>query len=172
MFSFEVQPETHKKVSKVSKSVAYLGFVAAVIFFVATAVTTYKEASEILADHTVVDAYLQLDDVTQERGRKGRTREIYHFSYEFDVNGKNYKKAFNVNESNADKYIDLDTLKIAYSNKDPQLNGQLEMLERNNSISSMLKRLAIAIPFLALLSAAVFYLITAKLIVPKPEQEA
>ena len=173
MLKFKVKDSTHQNISVFTKYLCILGFIGSIIFFGYSMFKNYQEASTILSDSVVLDAALSLDDISQERGRKGRTTETYHFSYSYTVNDQEFSKSFTSSESNADKYIDSQTVQIAYAKSNPALSGKVDQLERNSSISSLLWRGAIGIFGLMFIAALIFGLITSVIFVNKgqPEEE-
>ncbi|MCB1582449.1 MAG: DUF3592 domain-containing protein [Marinicella sp.] len=171
MLKFKVKDSTHQAISVISKYLCILGFIGAVGFFGFTMVKNYQEAKTILSDAVVLDAEVTLDDVVYEKGRKGRSKATYHFSYHYEAGGKNYNKSFTTSESNANKYIDSESVQIAYSKADPTLSGKVEQLEKNSSIGSLSWRGIVAFFGLMFLAAVVYGLITSVLFINKDKPE-
>jgi len=173
MLKFKVKSTTHQTISTVSKYFSILFFLGSVVFFGYTMVSNYHQASTILSDPMVVDAEVTLDDVTYEKKRKRGTTETYHFSYHYAAAGKMYSKPFTASESNAEKYIDSGSVKIAYAKSNPELSGEVEILEKNHSISSLLWRGGLALLGLLFLAGVIFGLLTEVIFVnkEKPEEE-
>ncbi len=165
MLSFKVADTTHKNIATVTKYLCYLGYIGGILFFGYTMISNYQQAGAILSDPVVLEADIRLDDVTTEKGRKGRSTETYHFTYYYEANGQVYDQSFTTSESNADKYLDTETVKIAYAKAKPELSGKLEQLEKNHSLGSILWRFALAFFLLMFLVYAVYMIITAKLFV-------
>ncbi len=171
MLKIKVKERTHQTIAVISKYLCILGFIGAVGFFGYTMVKNYQQASTILSDSVVIDADIGLSDVTFESGRKGRTKEVYHFTYHFDANGESYEETFTTSENNADKYIDLESIQVAYSKSNPELFGKLDQLEKNSSIGSLTWRALVALLGLMFLAAVIHGLITGVLFVNKDNPE-
>ncbi len=171
MLKFKVKDTTHQFISVITKYLCILGFIGSVGFFGYTMVINYQEASGILSDPVIVDAEVSLDDVIYEKGRKGRTKETYHFSYFYEVDGQTFEKPFTTSGSNADKYMDSETVQIAYAKSNPSLSGKVERLEKNSSIGSLMWRGAVAFFGLMFLAAVVYGLVTGVLFVNKDKPE-
>lgn len=171
MISFKISREKHRKFSAASKKFFTVAFFGMLIFLGYMIVSEYRSASAILADATITDAAIELVDVTEVRRRRGRTSEMYHFAYNFEVDGKQFRGSFEASESNADKYLNAETVRIAYANADPDRSDRLEHLESQGSIGSWLKRIAIIVPVMVLLAGLFHLLLTQRLIVPR-EPEA
>ncbi len=107
MLSFKISQGAHDKVRRVSSIICTLFSIGFVVVMCLTAIGDHLRAKRILADHSVVSAPLVLDEVTEERGRRGRTKEMYHFTYQFEVKGQPYIGRFDVAGSNADKYPEV-----------------------------------------------------------------
>ncbi len=167
MLKFKVKNSTHQNISIFAKYLSILGFVGSAGYFAYSMVINYQEASTILSDSVVVDAKMVLDDVSYERGSKGRSKETYHFSYYYDANGEEFNKSFTTSESNADKYINSETVQIAYARSNPSLSGKVGRLEKNSSISSLLWRGALAFFGLIFLAGVVYGLITSVIFINK-----
>jgi hypothetical protein len=167
MFNIKVKENTHKGIKKVSKILAVIAFVVIFVVVGYQNVTGYIRANEILADHTVVDASLTFEGVSEERGRKGRVREVYHFSYQFDGKGQQYVSEFTTSESSSGYYLERDVIPVAYNNSDPGKFDRLSELEEHGNIMSNLKRMGLGSVMLMFILAMIYMLITRKLIVPK-----
>lgn len=168
MVSFKVSQESHRRLRGVSKKFFTVAFFAALAWLAYTAVVEYRAASAIMADATVTDATVELDGISEERGRRGRVKEMYHFVYSFEAGGRTHQGRFDAAASNAGKYLEAETIKVAYSNADPGRFDRLDRLESQGSLGSWLKRMLVIIPIAALLAAVSHLLLTGKLIVPRP----
>lgn len=168
MISFKMKPENHAILSRWSKKFFFIVFVVAAGYLMFLGVDGYRQASSILGDHTVVTVPVELVDITEERGRKGRTKLMYHFGYSFDANGSTQEGAFTTSESNADPYMGDDvTLAIAYSNADPSRFDRLEKLQGQAGLGSLAFRMLVALLGAAFLASVMHLLLVAKLIVPR-----
>ena len=86
-----------------------------------TAVNNSLHAQAILADHTVTQATISVDDVTPA------TRRLARFTYSFDVDGRHYSKNYPVPRFRADEVEVGGTIPVAYANFDPN-ESRLESL--------------------------------------------
>ncbi|CAG4968923.1 DUF3592 domain-containing protein [Novilysobacter luteus] len=173
MISFKMAPENHAKLSRLSKKFFMVVFVVGAALLAYKGVESYRYANSILADHTVVTVPVVLVDVSEERGRKGRTRNMYNFGYVFEADGREYEGSFTTSESNADPYLaDLATIDVAYTNADPSRFDRLERLQGQAGFGSLMMRLLVAISGAALLAGLMHLLLVAKLIVPRPVEAA
>ncbi len=173
MLSFKVSESTHQTIAITTKYLCYIGYIGGLVFFAYTMISNYRQAGMILDDPVITTAAVTLDDVTVEKGRKGRRTETYHFTYAYQVEGETFEQSFTTSESNADQYLDDESVEIAYAKNDPTLSGKLKRLEKNHSLTSILWRFALAFFLLMFLVYAVYMLITAKLFVnrdPNSEQ--
>jgi len=159
----KISSQSHATFSSVMKKLAIVGFFGVLVFFGWVAAQSHLEAKDILSEKQVVEAILNLDEVTEKR-RKRRTSYTYHFSYVFEVNGNNYGSSFSTSESNAEKFIDQPSLPVAYKSSDPSVHDRLSVIEKNASLFGVIKRMLIALPLIALMVGLVYLLITAKLV--------
>lgn len=169
MLSFKISPAAHQKVSRVSRIICTLFAIGFVVVMCLTAIGDHLRAKRILADHSVVSAPLALDNVTEERGRRGRTKEMYHFTYQFQVKGQPYIGRFDVAGSNVDNYPEGTVLQIAYSNADPAHFDRLERLQDLSKTSGMFTRLGVGVLGAALIAFIIHLLATRRLFVPREE---
>lgn len=166
MLSFTTSPATHAVVSKASRIFFSLAFLVGITVLAAGAIRGYLAATAILKDHSVVTAPVTLDEVVEERGRKGRKRNMYHFSYRFEAKGQPQTGTFITSESNADPYLeDGVTVEVAYSNQEPSRFDRLERLQNQSSLKGVIIRLLVSLPFVALLAWIAHLLTTRKLFV-------
>ncbi|MBB4862343.1 hypothetical protein HNP46_001181 [Pseudomonas nitritireducens] len=172
MLSFKISPQAHQKVSRVSSILCTLFAIGFVVVMCLTAIGDHLHAKRILADHSVVSAPLALDNVTEERGRRGRTREMYHFTYQFEVKGQPYIGRFDVAASNVDQYSEGSTLQIAYSNADPAHFDRLDRLQNFADTGGVFTRLGVGVLGAALISFIIHLLATRRLFVPREEPVA
>lgn len=173
MLSFKLEPSTHEKFSRFSKALFFLVFLGGAGWLIFSAFSGYREATAILADHGVVTVPLALDEVTEERGRKGRTKLMFNFVYQFEAKGQQYQGGFSAAESNAGPYLADDvTVDVAYSNADPSRFDRLERLQDQAEVGSLLKRLVIAVLGAAFVALVLHLLATGVLFVRRPEPES
>lgn len=165
MLQFTVKANTHNTITTITKFACWLGFIGAVVFFAYTLFVNYQKSAAILADPVIINAPVTLEDVTLEEGRRGRIKETYHFQYSYEVGGQWHKKDFTSSESNAKKYLDADTIEIAYLKSNPAESEQLDRLQKNSSLSSLSLRGLVALLGLMFLAFALFKIITAKLFI-------
>lgn len=165
----KVKPQTHATISRWSKRLFMLVFVAGAVMLGSMGIQGYRNANAILADHSTVTVPVELVEVTQERGRKGRTKEVYHFGYAFEAGGRQFQGAFTTSESNADPYLeDGAAIEVAYANADPARFDRLERLQGQSGLGGLAMRLLIAVAGAALIAFVLHLLVVAKLIVPRP----
>jgi hypothetical protein len=176
MISFKLKPENHAALSRWSKRFFLVVFVAGAVLLASKGIAGYRHANSILGDHTVVTAPVELMEVTEERGRKGRTKLMFNFAYSFEANGQAYRGEFTTAESNADPYLGDDvTVQVAYDNADPSRFDRLERLQGMAGFGSLVTRLLVAVLGAALLAGLMHLLLVAKLFVvrqPEPEPAA
>lgn len=172
MLSFKISQETHRKVRLVSTIVCTTLTICFILLLLLSGIASHLRAKRILADHTVIEAPVHLDNVTEERGRRGRTKEMMHFTYRFEVKGQPYIGRFDVASGNADRYPEGRLLKIAYSNSDPRSFDRLERLEGQIGLGGLIQRLSVGTLGGALLGFIVHLLATRKLFVPREEAAA
>lgn len=173
MISFKLKPENHAVLSRWSKRFFLVVFVAGAVLLASKGIAGYRHANSILGDHTVVTAPVELVGVTEERGRKGRTKLMFNFAYGFEANGQSYRGEFTTSESNADPYLGDDvTVQVAYDNADPSRFDRLERLQGMAGLGSLVTRLLVAVLGAALLAGLMHLLLVAKLfVVRQPESE-
>jgi hypothetical protein len=174
MLSFKLKPENHAGLSRWSKRLFFVVFVVAAGVLMFSGIDSYRHANSILRDHSVVTAPVEFVEVTEERGRKGRRKDMYHFGYSFEVDGQTHEGRFTTSESNAGPYLaDGATLKVAYANADPANFDRLQRLQGLSGFGGLLVRMLIAVGGAALLAGLMHLLVVAKLFVPrKPEPDA
>ena len=169
MLTFKVKKSTHQTIAVISKYLCTLAFIGAVGFFGYSMSRNYQEANTILNDAVYVDAELMLTDVILESGRKGKTKSTYEFTYSYEAGGSPYEKTFTTSESNADKYVDLTTIPVAYAKSNPALSGKVDRLEKNSSIGSLAWRGLVALLGLMFLAWALHAIITGVTFTPRDE---
>lgn len=169
MLKFKVKTNTHKTISLISKYLCIAAFIGALGFFGHSMYKNHQEASTILNDAVYVDADLLLTDVIVESGRKGRTKSTYEFTYSYEAGGSQYEKSFTTSENNADKYVDLETLPVAYAKSNPALSGKVDQLEKNSSLGSLAWRGLVALFGLMFLAWALHAIITGVTFTPRDE---
>lgn len=166
MISIPVSFNTHLKLSRLSKWLCIAAFVVFGGMLGLSGISGYLQASTILKDHSVVSAPVQLKEIEEQRGRKGRVSYTYHFTYTFNAAGKPRTGAFSTSESNATPYMEEEaTVRVAYSNRDPSNFERLSTLESHKGLGAVLKRLLIALVFAAVLALVAHLLITRRLFV-------
>lgn len=174
MISFKIQPETHAKFAAWSKKFFFLVFVLGAGFLMYQGFAGYRAANAILGDHSVVTVPVELEDIVEERGRKGRTKLMFHFAYSFEAQGKSYDGRFVTSESNADPYLEEGaTIEVAYANGEPARFDRLDKLQDQAGFGGLMTKMLIALAGAALVAFVMHMLLVAKLIVPRmPEPEA
>jgi hypothetical protein len=168
MISIRLAKANHDKVSKVSGFLCTIGFFAGMAFFTYAAISSYVHATSILSDHTVVEAALSFDKITEQSASRGRKTTTYHFSYAFQVDGADYEGRFGASASNAEKFLSADTIAVAFSNGSREFD-RLALLERNDSLLGILGRLLIIFLVMCILMPLLHRLITARLFVLRAE---
>ena len=113
------------------------------------------DASEILSDHTEVDASIQLVD-TSSRTKHGHTSTTYIYNYSYNVAGKDYTGEYSAVNEKGEKYLEEPTIKIAYSNSDPQKVGAVHVLERQAQLGGLIKRVLIGSAILGLVTLFIY----------------
>ncbi len=171
MLKIKVKDSTHQVTSVISKYLCIIGFIGAIGFFGYTMFKNYQEATTILSDAQVIDADLMLTDVRFEKGRKGKTKGVYEFTYSYEAGGQTYEKSFTTSQNNADKYVDETTIPVAFAKSEPELSGKLNQLEKNSSLGSLTWRGLVALLGLMFLAAVVHGLITGVLFINKDNPE-
>ncbi|MDU9400749.1 DUF3592 domain-containing protein [Pseudomonas sp. zfem003] len=168
MISFKISPETHRGLSKVSMVLLSLAALIGAGYLIVTAILNYFDANAILKDHSEVMAPVNLETVTEEHHRRGRTSETYHFHYVFEVAGKAYDGIFETSASNATPYLkEGASVKVAYANAEPSRFGRLEVLQKQADLGSSITRALMAIPLAALIAFILHLMLTRRLFVPR-----
>lgn len=168
MISFKVKPENHVAISRWSRRFFMVVFVVGAAMLAYMGIDGYRHANSILRDHATVTVPVDLVDITEERGRKGRTKTVYHFGYAFEAGGERHEGHFSTSESNADPYLADDaTIEVAYANADPSRFDRLSRLESQAGVGSLMVRLLVALAGAALIAFVLHMLVVAKLIVPR-----
>jgi hypothetical protein len=173
MISFKVKPENHVAISRWSKRFFMVVFIAGAALLSFMGIDSYRQANSILGDHGTVTVPVELVDVTEERGRKGRTRTMYHFGYAFEAGGERHEGHFSTSESNADPYlVEGATIEVAYANADPSRFDRLSRLESQSGFGSLIVRILVALAGAALVAFVLHMLVVGKLIVPREPEPA
>jgi len=174
MISFKVKPQNHERISRWSKRFFVLVFLAGAAMLGLSGVESYRHANSILADHTIVTVPVELVQINQERGRKGRKKNTYHFGYAFEAGGRQHTGHFTTSESNAEPYLDDGaTVEVAYANADPSRFDRLKRVQGQSGFGGLLMRLLVAVLGAAFIAFVLHMLLVAKLIVPRvPQAEA
>lgn len=168
MISFKVKPENHVAVSRWSKRFFMVVFVIGAGLLAFMGIDGYRHAHSILGDHATVTVPVELVDVTEERGRKGRTKTMFHFGYAFEAGGQQHTGQFTTSESNAGAHLAEDaTIEVAYANADPSRFDRLSRLESQAGVGSLLVRLLASLAGAALIAFIMHIMLVGKLIVPR-----
>lgn len=125
-----------------------LPIVVVAIFF--TAISTYRKASAIRDDHSIVTAQVSLDEEAEPSNR------LAHFIYTYEVAGKKYQGKMVRPLAVADEVGS--TVEIAYANFDPSQSMRPELLDSNADLGSELQSAALMSALGALLVGG-FYLL-------------
>lgn len=128
------------------------GYLAALIFLSYAGFNSYRDASSILEDYTVVESPIELVDTTS-RTKRGHTSTTYIFNYTYAVGGRDYVSEYSAVNEKGERYLDDPVITIAYSNTDPFKAGALHVLERQSSLGGLMKRMlfvALILGFVAL----------------------
>ncbi len=131
---------------------AYLG---GVIFLSYAGISSYLNASSILADHTVVEAPIELVNTTS-RTKRGHTSTTYNFNYTYTAANKEYVSDYSAVNEKGERYLDEPFITVAYSNADPAKVGALHVLNRQSSLGGMIKGILIAALILGLVALFVY----------------
>jgi hypothetical protein len=173
MISFKVKPENHAVISRWSKRFFMVVFVAGAALLSFMGIDDYRQANAILGDHGTVTVPVELVDITEERGRKGRTKTMYHFGYSFEAGGQRHEGHFSTSESNADPYLADDaTIEVAYANADPSRFDRLSRLESQSGFGSLIVRMLVALAGAAFVAFVLHMLLVGKLIVAREAEPA
>jgi hypothetical protein len=165
MISIPVSATSHARLSNASRWLCILGYVVVAIFFAWSAISGHRQAEAILKDAVTVQAPVRLDNIEEHR-RKGRVSLKYHFSYTFNVDGKDYRGEFSTAEDSATPYLEEGAeVTVAYARRDPGQFERLERLQGQQGLGAVLGRVAVALLMLAVLAFVVHLLLTRKLFV-------
>ena len=88
MISIPVSAAAHANIGKISRFLCFAAFLFFAAMLTYGAIGGYFSSNAILKDHSVVTAPVTLEDIEEERGRKGRKSYTYHFSYAFEAGGQ------------------------------------------------------------------------------------
>lgn len=165
MISIPVSASSHARLSNASRWLCTIGYVVIALFFAWSSISGHREAEAILKDAATVQAPVKLENIEEHR-RKGRVSLKYHFSYTFNVDGKDYRGEFSTAEDSATPYFGEDAeVTVAYARNDPSHFDRLERLQNQQGLGSVLGRVAVALGMLAVLAFVVHLLLTRKLFV-------
>ncbi len=130
-------------------------YFAALAYFAYLSVTTYLDATSILEDHTVVEAQVELVDISY-RTKRGHTTTTYDFRYTYTVDGRDYSKNHSAVNEKGVRYLENKSVTIAYSNSDPSNAGILVNLENQSSIGRFIKSFLIIALVLGIIGIFVY----------------
>lgn len=86
--SFKISPGAHDKALRISSIICSVFAIGFVLVMYLTEIGDHPRTRRILADHRVASAPLALNEVTEERGRHGRTKKVCHFTCSRQVTGQ------------------------------------------------------------------------------------
>lgn len=131
-----------KKVSSYRKLALILTLIitAVMAYF---GVEAYFKAKNILADFSTVQASVTSAQHREERGRKGRVKDIYEVSYTFNLNSQQYSDTFQTNADKFAEYQSTGSVEVAYSNKNPGNFDRLYLLKRQSDPADLATRIGI-----------------------------
>ena len=130
-------------------------YLAGVVFAAYTGISTYVTASSIMRDHTVIEAPMELVDMSS-RTKRGHTSVTYHFSYSYVVAGNEYSSAYSAVNEHGERFLDAQSITLAYSNTNPADSGALHLLERQSSLWEMIKGFLLFSTILGVLALFVY----------------
>lgn len=122
---------------------AIISTVIILIFAGYVGAKSYLRATEILSDHSTVQATITRAEHWQEEGKKGNLKDIYEIRYSFLVEDKPYGSSFRTNEEKFIAYKAAGFVEIAYSNKNQTDFDRLELLQTQSSPLDLAKRTVI-----------------------------
>lgn len=130
-------------------------YFAALVYLSYVGVNSYRDASSIMNDHTVIEAPIELVD-TSYRTKKGHTTTTYVFNYRYTVGGENYSAEYSAVNEKGERYLDRPFITIAYSNADPTNVGALHVLERKSSLGGYVKSFLVIAIILGLFALFIY----------------
>lgn len=122
------------------RKTAWPFYFCAMLVLAAVGIVTYLDATSILRNHTEIEAPIQLVD-TSTRTKKGHTTTTYHFEYRYTVGAEEFSQPVSAVNEQGEHYLDEQTIRIAYSNEDPELVGALDVLQRQADLMGLIRRL-------------------------------
>lgn len=134
MISIKLRKKNHDRLTKVVGYLCLAGFLYLMGLAAYTGFANSLQASRILDNPTIIQASLVLDDINETYRRRTGTTRTYRFRYSFEVDGTSYEDAFEASESNAAKFVNSNTIEIAFSRD----TGEFERTTWLESRDSML----------------------------------
>ncbi len=137
-----------------------LVFPLSIIVFVFTALSTTLNAQAILNDYSIANATISADAAGASK------RQLTHFRYSFQVNGKSYGNSFEIPSIRANEIRVGDTIPVAYANFDPSQSQRETLLstdaDLNTNLTSAIKMTAFTATLIALFWFSISLLVQKK----------
>jgi len=168
MLSFKLKKKNHDRLSEVFLWLCGIGFLCFAVAIIYGSFSRYLEARSILADYTVIEAAVELDHTTDSYHRRTGTRTTYHFRYYFEVDGTQYEDTFGVSESNIDRFRGLESVEVAFGNKNHEFE-RLSVLDGRDSLLGTLWDILWIMFLTAILTLVIFVYLTAGLFVVREQ---
>lgn len=166
MIRIPVSDTAHAQLTRASRWLCAIAFVGIAAVFSISALGGYRQAQAILKDAVTVQVPVQLDNIEEQHGRRGRVTHDYHFRYRFEANGVAHDGRFTTSEANAAAYLgEQAQVTIAYARNDPSRFERVQRLQNQKGLGAVLGRLLVALALMALLMFVVHLLLTRKLFV-------
>lgn len=168
MISFKLRKKNHDRLTKIVGYLCLAGYLYMMGLASYTAITGSLRASRILDNPTIIQASLALDDVRESYRRRTGTTRTWRFRYSFEVDGTQYEDTFEASESNAGKFVDRDTIEIAFS-RDTGEFERTTWLEGRDSIPGAIWSIVKWMFISALLILLIFLFVTLQLFVVREQ---
>jgi hypothetical protein len=168
MISFKLRKKNHDRLTTVTGYLCLAGYLYLMGLATYTGITDSLRASRILDNPTIIQAPLALDGINESYRRRTGTTRTWRFRYSFEVDGTPYEDTFEASESNAGKYLDRDTIEIAFS-RDTGEFEQTTWLEGRDSIPGAIWSIVKWMFISALLILLIFLFVTLQLFVVREQ---
>ncbi len=133
-----MRDEVYVQMKKLISKLVLPAYLAGIVFTAYSGVSLYLNASSIMNDHTVIEAPMELVDMSS-RTKKGHTSITYKFNYTYTVDGQEYSSPYSAVNEHGERYIEEGFITLAYSNTNPAEAGALHVLEHQASLWGMIK---------------------------------
>ncbi len=166
-----IDAKKHKLISKYIKYFCIIAVIALMIIAFYNNTANYFATKSFLSASAQTNGEIHFEKITEEYHRKLGVRETYHFSYTYQVDGKEYTGKFIAKEDEGKEVQSKKSLVVAYDKEAPEISQPLYKAEKNVDFLTIIGRLIMGLLAIPLIGFFMYFLIAIFILVPKVDGE-